>query len=132
MELGFEPRSASRIRLVLLGFGNSQGTNCFAMLCLEQQPHSISGFTLECLHHDLQMSGLSDLVFAVYTLQLPKIYSFLIGIQARRQRPNAFWLIPLLQLNMTGLVGNCFSSQMNMICSYLSEAFISVMLALFN
>lgn len=39
---------------------------------------------------------------------------------------------PFLQLNMTGLAGNCFNSQMNAICSFLFGELISEMLALFN
>lgn len=129
LELGFLPKSASRIWLYLICFWKY----CYAMLCLEWQPHFISDLTLECLHHGLEMSGLSDLVFCVYTLQFSQRpwYSLPVSIQTRSWRPNAFgWSI--LATQMTGLVANCFSSQMNVICSYLFRAFISEMPAQFN
>lgn len=53
-------------------FGNLHGIYCSATLCLESLPQSVSRLTLDCLNFDLQMSGLSDLGFAIYTL-LPKI-----------------------------------------------------------
>ena len=71
--------------------------------------------------------------FCVYTLQLPKIL-VLTPNEYPDQKLETKCLLadPFLQLKMTGLVDNCFSSQMNAICSYLFRAFISEMPALFN
>lgn len=71
--------------------------------------------------------------FCVYTLQLPKTL-VLTPSEYPDQKLEIKCLLadPFLQLKMTGLVANCFSSQMNVICSYLFRAFISEMPAQFN
>lgn len=79
------------------------------------------------------MSGLSDLGFVIYTLLLPKILVLISdGDPDQKAETKCLLADPFLQLNMTGLTANCFSSQMNAICSFFFGTLIAEILALFN